>query len=319
MPKIKKIKKTNKTKKSKPIKRRKRINKNKQKGGNTNPIIENKKMCSPTNAYESSCFTTDALRKIIRAYNTKTNSNIGKIKLTQNKKDLVKDLSNKFCKDYDTIDFCILNDDRWQGSEEIKTLIRKFFKPPSPKGKYDWLSSIDIADVMDQYEEKYPDFIFLGPVPIDFDEILTEVGQINLKTLVKEKKRIGIVFNTDPHDMPGEHWISMFIDLNDKTICFFDSTGDEPPQQITDLINKLVEQCKDIKVLSPITIINKKQHQFSGSECGIYSLFFIIQRLSGKSCNSIFNNIIKDEAMNANRKILFSNPKHKNIIDAFQN
>ena len=102
-----KIKKTNKTKKSKPIKRRKRINKNKQKGGNTNPIIENKKMCSPTNAYESSCFTTDALRKIIRAYNTKTNSNIGKIKLTQNKKDLVKDLSNKFCKDYDTIDFCI--------------------------------------------------------------------------------------------------------------------------------------------------------------------------------------------------------------------
>ena len=154
---------------------------------------------------------------------------------------------------------------------------------------------------------------------IDFDEILTEVGQINLKTLVKEKKRIGIVFNTDPHDMPGEHWISMFIDLNDKTICFFDSTGDEPPQQITDLINKLVEQCKDIKVLSPITIINKKQHQFSGSECGIYSLFFIIQRLSGKSCNSIFNNIIKDEKMNANRKILFSNPKHKNIIDAFQN
>ena len=84
-----KIKKTNKTKKSKPIKRRKRINKNKQKGGNTNPIIENKKMCSPTNAYESSCFTTDALRKIIRAYNAKTNSNIGKIKLTQNKKDLV--------------------------------------------------------------------------------------------------------------------------------------------------------------------------------------------------------------------------------------
>ena len=104
-------------------------------------------------------------------------------------------------------------------------MIRKFFKPPSPKGKYDWLSSIDIADVMEQYEKKYPDFIFLGPVPIDFDEILTEVGQMNLKTLANKKKRIGIVFNTDPHDMPGEHWISMFIDLNDKTICFFDSTG----------------------------------------------------------------------------------------------
>ena len=319
MPKIKRGNKTkklnNKTKKGKG--KGKRMNK--QKGGN-NHIIENKNMCSPTNAYEGTCFTTEALKKIIRAYNNKTNkTNIGKIKLNQNKNGLVKDLSNKFCKDYDTIDFCILNDDRWQGSSDIQSLIKKFFKPPSPKGKYDWLSSIDIADVMEQYEKKYPDFIFLGPVPIDFDEILTEVGQMNLKTLANKKKRIGIVFNTDPHNMPGEHWISMFIDLNDKTICFFDSTGDKPPQQITDLINKLVEQCKDIKVLSPVTIINKKQHQFSGSECGIYSLFFIIQRLSGKSCNSIFNNVIKDEEMNSNRKIIFSNPKHKNIVDAFQN
>jgi hypothetical protein len=60
MPRIKKV---NKTKKGKPTKRTKRIKKtkNKQRGGSNNSINENKKMCSPTNAYESSCFTTDAL------------------------------------------------------------------------------------------------------------------------------------------------------------------------------------------------------------------------------------------------------------------
>jgi len=309
------IKKSNKKKVVKNRKNQKNITR-KQKGGNNNSIDENKKICSPTNAYENSCFTTEALRKIIRAYNNKS-TNMGKIKLTQNKKNLIKDLSKKFCDKYDTIDFCILNEDKWKGNEEIGSLIRKFFKPPSPKGKYDWLSSIDIADVMKQYEKKYKDFIFFGPVPIDFNEIMTEVGEINLKSLSLQKKRIGIVFNTDPHDMPGEHWISMFIDLNDKTICFFDSTGDTPPPEITELINKLVKQCKDIEVLSPITVINKNQHQYSGSECGIYSLFFIIQRLSGKSCINIFNNIINDEAMNKNRKEFFSNHKYKNIVEAF--
>ena len=36
---------------------------------------------------------------------------------------------------------------------------------------------------------KYPDFIFLGPVPIDFDEVVKEVANINLKTLEERIKR----------------------------------------------------------------------------------------------------------------------------------
>ena len=30
--------------------------------------------------------------------------------------------------------------------------------------------------------------------------------------LSKGEDKIGVVFNTDDHDEPGEHWVSMYID-----------------------------------------------------------------------------------------------------------
>ena len=47
------------------------------------------------------------------------------------------------------------------------------FAPESPpewkKNPNEWLSSIDIIDVMKQYEKAYKCFDFIGPSPIDFD------------------------------------------------------------------------------------------------------------------------------------------------------
>ena len=36
-----------------------------------------------------------------------------------------------------------------------------------------WLSTIDINKVMEQYEEAYPKFQYLGANPIDFDKKIT--------------------------------------------------------------------------------------------------------------------------------------------------
>lgn len=47
------------------------------------------------------------------------------------------------------------------------------FAPESPEewkaNPNEWLSSIDIVEVMNQYEKKYKCFEFLGPSPIDYD------------------------------------------------------------------------------------------------------------------------------------------------------
>ena len=79
-----------------------------------------------------------------------------------------------------------------------------------------WLNTIDIGNVLNQYHQKYPDFEFIGPVPLDFDKKLTghcvvdELCKLSMANLYrKNKKKIRNSFNLDPHDKPGSHWVSM--------------------------------------------------------------------------------------------------------------
>jgi hypothetical protein len=50
---------------------------------------------------------------------------------------------------------------------------------------------------------------------------------------------------------------------------------------------------------------NKVRHQYDNSECGVYSINFILELLDGKSFKDITNNKTYDEEMNKNRKIYF--------------
>ena len=280
---------------------KKKINKKRnQKGGN---------MCSPSitpidtagSSYNYSCFTLKDLKDMAKMVNKKYKSNI-KIKeyRASDKKKLIRDIHYALKCEKMSLDMCVLKN----YSTDFHKVIKNNFKPKRPKGKEEWLSSIDIYDVMEQYMEKYPDFIFFGPVPIDWQDFSNALARLNLKKLYKNKKRIGIVFNTDPSYKSGEHWISMFIDLNNKTICFFDSVGDEPPKEVKKFMNKIIKQAKNIGLkLKPV--INDKQHQILNNVCGVYSLYFIISRLQGKSCQHINNKIVRDKEMNKYREKFF--------------
>ena len=96
--------------------------------------------------------------------------------------------------------------------------------------------------------------------------------------------------------------------MKNKTLCFFDSCfGNKPPKQIWKLMKKIEKQSKISKC--PIKIIvNKKQFQFLESECGVFSMWFLISRLRGDSCNYLFNKstkIINDTTINKKRKKYF--------------
>ena len=52
---------------------------------------------------------------------------------------------------------------------------------------------------------------------------------------------------------------------------------------------------------------NTKQHQFRNSECGVYSINFIVRLVNGEPYTSIVENITKDEEMNKFRKEYFRN------------
>ena len=193
------------------------------------------------------------------------------------------------------------------------------FAPEAPKewkeNPNEWLTSIDILEVMKQYERTYKCFDFIGPSPIDYDKhiaygecVWEELCEFSLKKQLKEgKTKIGIVFNLDPHNKPGSHWVAMFIHTKKKEIYYLDSYGEKIPRQIKKFAKKVQKQSLKIGDKKEYKLIeNKRRHQFSESECGMYSLYFIIQMLKGTTFKKFTSKRIKDNYMMKLRKIYFN-------------
>jgi hypothetical protein len=190
-----------------------------------------------------------------------------------------------------------------------KQIKDKIFAPKHPpewnKNPDEWLSNYDIFEVTKQYEATYPEFKMIGPTTIDFDTELPENGKCVLEDLCKfslesfihaKKTKIGIVFNLDKHYESGSHWVSMFIDLKHKFIFYFDSADNEIPPEIWQskpknvnnilpLVNRIMKQGKELKTPIHFKFYNNRgvRHQNENTECGMYSLFFIITMLTGKT------------------------------------
>ena len=198
--------------------------------------------------------------------------------------------------------------------KEKEYLINFAAKTPKSwkKNPTEWLSSLEIIEVMKRWENIDDEFEFIGPSPIDYDThimynecVWEELCEFNLEdTLNRGKKKIGIIFNLDKHNQPGSHWVALYIDLKKNEVYYFDSYGDRIPAQINKFVKKVQEQGKKLNInIKKITL--KKRHQYSDSECGMYSLYFIIQLVKGKSI-SHFNKRISDKYMKKLRKTYFN-------------
>ena len=199
-----------------------------------------------------------------------------------------------------------------------KEMLTYTFAPKSPddwkKNPNEWLNSIDIENVMKQYEKEFPYFDFIGAAPIDFDSpkmygecVWEELCHFDLSISMRNgKNKIGFVFNTDPHYLSGSHWISMFVSLKHKFIFFFDSTGTSPPKEVKRLINKIKQQGKALGINFRY-IENKKHHQKKPTECGMYALFMIINLLrETMKPEDFITDIFPDEQMEKFRKLYFN-------------
>lgn len=170
------------------------------------------------------------------------------------------------------------------------------FKPPPTKTKKTWLNTNDINNVLKQYELKFPRFKFNGALPSDFwDYSKIEYSKIKLYDYV------GFIINLDTHDKPGSHWVCLLIDNKQKTIEFFNSVGNAPTKNIKIFISKLREN----GLLNYKLLINRKVHQRKDFDCGVYCIYYIIQRLHNKTFKDITKNIITDSKMNKYRNFIF--------------
>ena len=90
------------------------------------------------------------------------------------------------------------------------------------------------------------------------------------------------IFNTDNRSEPGEHWLAIFIDEN-KNAEFFDSYGNHPRYF-------RLEKYLD-KIGRSWTYNDKIIQDYFSQLCGHYCIYFIIQKLKGKTLEEIFKKI----------------------------
>jgi hypothetical protein len=195
-----------------------------------------------------------------------------------------------------------------------KKMKEETFRPAMPiewvKNKYEWLSTTDINEVMVQYEKKYNNFRFFGPVPVDCPkDIYCELTDLDIKGLKsKGIDYIGVVFNLDRHDQSGSHWVALYINIPKSLITYYDSTASEPPEYIKYFINMVGIKLNQLNG-KYMYDYNKKKHQYGGSECGMYSMNFLIESLKGKTLKDFESKQITDREVNLLRNYLYRPPK----------
>lgn len=288
----------------------KRKNKSKKKVVNCSPAVRNKTI------HKGTCMTANIIMKIRDEYNKDHPNN----KVLATKPALVwHELRMRLdCDD----ERCWINqiDDTTLRNQIKKQIFAPEHPPSWIKNKNEWLSNFDIDSVMKQYEQKFSDFKYLGTTPIDYNFIVDKstgtcvennLCKFHLDTLLKQgKQRYGCVFNTDPHNKPGKHWISMFIDVPKKTIMYFDSANENYPEQIKQLVQTVMEQGK-AKGIEFKYYKNDITHQQGGSECGMYSIHFIVEMLERPdyALKKFMHEVITDAEMEKYRDVYFSDPE----------
>lgn len=252
--------------------------------------------CSPHRKHNVSCFLDSELKIIAHCYN----------QLYSN----VIDLRQPIYPQLQKLLFheCGNNTQCWIEHKDIETLLTQHlnytlknaaFKPHFHHSRYQWLSTTDINILMEQYTNFDPSFIYLGTYPSNIYQLMPFTKLLNT---TKHYKKIGLILNLDTHKQQGSHWVAIYVDNIQKTIEFFDSIGNPPKKHIIRIL-KIIQQ-------HPFFTSHKYKNislpfQTQDGECGIYAVYYILQRILNTSSQQIQTLWIRDHEMNQYRNLLY--------------
>lgn len=284
-------------------------------------VADNDDRCAPGVSFDSmSCIKLSLLIELSKAYNEYSGNNSDAIKLSNNLetlnptkykryllREIQKRVGNKCTTQKCWTEQAFVNKMSSYAQDELK---KYTFRPEGPNGKFEWLNTYNIDDVMKQYEGKYNDFKFLGTVPMDFDDIpRLGIKHMDYSKLFNEgKTKIGVVFNLDESWKSGSHWVAMYSDLKSREVFYFDSYGIAPEPRVRRLMRRIGKAINKINPDGNVRAdYNKERHQYKNSECGVYSINFIIRMLRGDGFDEICKSKVSDSDINKCRKAYFSN------------
>lgn len=269
--------------------------------------------CSPLRSNNDfSCFSFMELLTMAKAWNTTLQGKSNPINLLKYdkfrenpeiKKEIWLELSKRF------FPFCGKNEACWIDNVELEKSLKKlspevyravnFFtlKPKGTEKKNGWLSTTEIDYVMQQYEQVFPDFKFIGCLPSDYYKLNFKMFPIYT---LEHYKKSAIIFNQDSSNQKGSHWVAIFFEnkLDGLHVEYFDPVGEKPVKNTQEFLNNPFFKKENI-------VYSNMKHQKGNNECGNYSLYFVLERLSGTSIEKINSKRISDSSMNKFRSCLF--------------
>jgi hypothetical protein len=219
--------------------------------------------------------------------------------------------------------------------EEFAPHVGKSFRPLKPPewnvNDREWLSTIDIQEVMEQYDAANPSFAFLGVHARDFATrtstnkcVSTSICDVPafMSRLEKEgKTHFGLVFNLDKHTQSGSHWVCIYASLDPKRrmygVYYYDSVAMPPNQEFTELmwqIKNYMHKTHPKRKRRFHRRLNRVRRQYKSTECGVYSMVLLItcmEKGDKLGYTSICDSMDTDDGVHMHRDILYSPNRSK--------
>ncbi len=242
--------------------------KTEQLGGGRNPeklierIFGKPSECSFTKEQGPVCSPKSVVNKMAEFLKTKE---VHPIKIINNMKERM-NCSSESCvlKNPEFIQFAKLSN--------VDKLLDDFFKPEGPATHFGLLSNFNIDGVLDQLNDRFPQFLHIPFQMRDFEKVGTELARVDLARELKNgKQSFGVVLNTDWSDGRGIHWYCLFGEKkNGKLIIeYFNSSGKEPLVETQAWLQKTKHYLtKELKM--PVEVKYSTGIQFQNDEhsCG---------------------------------------------------
>lgn len=188
------------------------------------------------------------------------------------------------------------------------------FKVTGPVG-VQLLSNTDIDLILNQWATVFPKFYAYNFNMLDYTQnsfrngrVVAEadtLATVNPADIFKKYDCCACVINSDHYSGQGKHWMALFADNRGTTptVEFFNSSGRTPaPEWISWLerteraINTVNTDSGSKKNPAIVSCSNIVQ-QFSMTECGVYSLFYIWARLNKVPDSYFCKEKVPDELM----------------------
>lgn len=205
------------------------------------------------------------------------------------------------------------------GSHEARKTLEDYFKAEGPANSTALLDNFNIDETLSKWAIHSQDvfkkkFYHIPFQMIDFAERGTELANLDIHKLKEEGyKSFGVILNTDRSSGGGKHWFAIYGDLDHAgtakdpiAIEYFNSSGNPPMSEVSNWLEAAKHDLlKNHGIDVEIVRSANRRLQNSMTECGVWSLMYILSRLKNHPPDWYYKTNANDADMIELRSFLF--------------